>query len=106
MAAWWDEKQGEEGDRWHRTLIDPVLERVLGDVEGVRVLEVASGNGYLARRFARRGARVTAGDGSEGMLERADGLESLELGYFCVGELPRMQPLSRLLLAAALEDLD
>jgi len=75
MAAWWDEKQGEEGDRWHRTLIDPVLERVLGDVGGVRVLEVASGNGYLARRLARRGARVTAVDGSKGMLERARGRE-------------------------------
>ncbi len=34
---------------------------------------------------------------------RADGRETLELGYFGVGGLPRMQPLSRLLLARALE---
>jgi 2-polyprenyl-3-methyl-5-hydroxy-6-metoxy-1,4-benzoquinol methylase len=62
MAAWWNEKRGEESDRWHRTLIDRVLERVLGDVGGLRVLEVACGNGYFARRMApstsksRRGA--------------------------------------------------
>jgi hypothetical protein len=29
MAAWWDEKQGEDGDRWHRLLIDPPFERVM-----------------------------------------------------------------------------
>ena len=23
MASWWDEKQGDEGDLWHRALIDP-----------------------------------------------------------------------------------
>lgn len=40
---------------------------MLGDVGGLRVLEVACGNGYLARRMARRGAHVTAVDGSEGM---------------------------------------
>jgi ubiquinone/menaquinone biosynthesis C-methylase UbiE len=67
MAAWWGRKQGEQGNPWHRTLTGPVLERVLGDVGGLRVLEVACGNGYLARRMARRGAHVTAVDGSEGM---------------------------------------
>lgn len=34
MAAWWDERQGNEGDLWHRTLIGPTLFRVLGCVEG------------------------------------------------------------------------
>lgn len=67
MAAWWDEKQGEEGDRWHRLLIEPAFERVIGDVVGLRVLEIACGNGRLARRMARRGATVTAVDASEGM---------------------------------------
>jgi hypothetical protein len=34
MAAWWDQKQGEEGHRWHRLLIEPTFERVIGDVGG------------------------------------------------------------------------
>jgi len=64
LAAWYDAKQGEEGDLWHRAIIDPVLLDVLGPVRGLRLLEVACGNGYLARRFAREGARVTAIDAS------------------------------------------
>ncbi len=64
MAAWYDEKQGDEGDLWHRSLIDPPLLRLLGPAAGLRVLDLACGNGYLARRFARMGARVTGVDAS------------------------------------------
>jgi ubiquinone/menaquinone biosynthesis C-methylase UbiE len=71
MAAWWDQKQGEDGDRWHSLLIEPAFERVIGKVGGLRVLEIACGNGRLARRMARRGAKVTAVDASEGMILRA-----------------------------------
>ena len=55
MAAWYDEKMGDEGDLWHRALIDPTLLQVLGPVAGQRLLDLACGNGYLARRFARLG---------------------------------------------------
>jgi ubiquinone/menaquinone biosynthesis C-methylase UbiE len=71
MAAWWDQKQGEDGDRWHRLLIEPAFERVIGDVGRQRVLEIACGNGRLARRMTRRGATVTAVDASEGMILHA-----------------------------------
>ena len=71
LAVWWDQKQGEEGDLWHRLRIEPAFERVIGDVGGLRVLEIACGNGRLARRMARSGAKVTAVDASEGMILRA-----------------------------------
>jgi ubiquinone/menaquinone biosynthesis C-methylase UbiE len=71
MAAWWDEKQGEEGDLWHRALIDPTLLRVLGPVEDLDVLDLACGNGYIARRLARSGARVVGVDASAAMIDRA-----------------------------------
>lgn len=61
MAAWRDERSGETGDLWHRSLIDPGLLAVVGSVRGLRVLEIACGNGYLARRFARSGARSVVG---------------------------------------------
>jgi ubiquinone/menaquinone biosynthesis C-methylase UbiE len=61
MAEWWNEKLGEEGDLWHRTLIDPPLIRLVGDVNGQRVLDLACGNGYLSRRFARQGAVSVTG---------------------------------------------
>ncbi len=38
MADWYDAKQGEGGGVRHRTLIDPALLEVVGDVNGLRVL--------------------------------------------------------------------
>jgi len=52
MAGWYDAKQGDTGDFWHRTLIDPTFLRVVGDVRGLYVLDLGCGNGYLSRRFA------------------------------------------------------
>lgn len=61
MAAWRDARSGETGDLWHRALIDPTLLEVIGPVRGLTILEIACGNGYLARRFAREGARSVVG---------------------------------------------
>lgn len=78
MAAWWDERQGEEGDLWHRTLIDPTLFKVLGPVKGRHVLDLACGNGYIARKLARSGARVTGVDASTPIVEHARSREERE----------------------------
>ena len=78
MAEWYDAKQGDTGDLWHRTLIDPTFLRVVGDVRGLRVLELGCGNGYLSRRFSRTGAKVVAIDASAPIVERARARESRE----------------------------
>jgi len=76
MAGWRDERMGEVGDLWHRALIDPAMLEVVGPVRGLRVLEIACGNGYLARRFASLGARlVVAIDRSRKTLARATARE-------------------------------
>ena len=71
MATWWDEKMGDEGDLWHRTLIDPTLLWLVGEVRGMRVLDLCCGNGYLSRRFARQGATVVSVDTNVPLIERA-----------------------------------
>ncbi len=84
MADWYDEKQGDQGDLWHRALIDPTLLQVVGNVAGLRVLDLACGNGYLARKLARQGAVVTGVDSSARLIEHAkarDGQSRLSITY-------------------------
>ena len=78
MAGWYDAKQGDTGDFWHRTLIDPTFLRVVGDVRGLYVLDLGCGNGYLSRRFSQAGAKVVAVDASAPVIERARARESQE----------------------------
>jgi ubiquinone/menaquinone biosynthesis C-methylase UbiE len=71
LADWYDKKQGETGDLWHRALIDPTLLKVIGNCKGKDVLDLGCGNGYLSRRLARTGAKVTAVDDSRRMIRNA-----------------------------------
>lgn len=59
-------------------LAEPLLEDVLGDVAGQRVLSLACGQGHDARLLARLGAVVTGVDISERMLEEARRQEEAE----------------------------
>lgn len=61
LAAWRDERMGEQGDLWHRALIDPAVRAMLGSVRDRRVLDVGCGNGYLTRRLRREGAARSVG---------------------------------------------
>ena len=57
-ADTWDAGYDERGDTTRRDVSDPVLLAFLGDVAGRRVLDAGSGQGYLCRLLARRGARM------------------------------------------------
>ncbi len=78
MTDWWDEKLGDEGDLWHRALIDPPLLLLVGEVKRMRMLDLACGNGYLSRRFARQGASVTGVDANAPLIERDRAREARE----------------------------
>ena len=69
-ARWWDARMAE-GDRWHTHLIVPAIERLLALQSGERVVDLGCGNGWLARRLARSGARVLGCDFSPTHLECA-----------------------------------
>lgn len=56
----WQAGYDEHGDETRRTSSDAVLFDFLGPVEGRRILDAGSGNGYLSRLLARRGARMVA----------------------------------------------
>lgn len=71
FAEFWDERMGATGNHFHLTIVRPAVERLLGDVAGQAVLEIACGNGLFARRLVELGAQVVATDGAPEMLERA-----------------------------------
>jgi SAM-dependent methyltransferase len=60
----------EAGDPAAATLLD-----LLGDVRGMRVLDLACGPGRIARGLARRGARVVGVDISDALLDRSRAAE-------------------------------
>ncbi len=79
FGYWYDEKQGDAGDNWHRTLIDPGLFARIGTVRaGLRILDLGCGNGYVSRRLARAGALVVGVDQSLELIERASAHERAE----------------------------
>jgi 2-polyprenyl-3-methyl-5-hydroxy-6-metoxy-1,4-benzoquinol methylase len=70
ISQWWDEQSGE-GDPFHTHLIHPFIDRCLPLQPGDTLLDLACGNGSVARRFARRGVLVTAVDFSRGFIDIA-----------------------------------
>jgi 2-polyprenyl-3-methyl-5-hydroxy-6-metoxy-1,4-benzoquinol methylase len=69
-AEAWDARIGGGGG-WQTTLMAPVIERMLDLRTGERVLDIACGNGILARRLAQLGATVVASDFSPRLIELA-----------------------------------
>lgn len=70
-AGFWDRLHGDEGNGFHRTIVEPTVERLLQLTPGERVVDAACGNGTMARRLAAWGAEVTAFDFSPKLLELA-----------------------------------
>jgi 2-polyprenyl-3-methyl-5-hydroxy-6-metoxy-1,4-benzoquinol methylase len=69
-AAFWDDKMGE-GNQFQRLLVAPATEHLLKVRPGQLILDVACGNGAMARRLAQLGANVVACDFAPALIERA-----------------------------------
>ena len=70
IAPWWTEQIGE-GNDFQLRLIMPTTDRLLQPAAGLRVLDVACGNGNYSRRLGRAGCRVLAVDASSNFLDDA-----------------------------------
>lgn len=70
VAAWYGEYLGNE-DTFQIQVILPNLSRVLALKEGEHVLDLACGQGFFAREFAKTGAKVIGVDISPELIDQA-----------------------------------
>lgn len=71
VAAWYDELIEERGSDHHQRVITPGTMRLIGDVRGKQVLDVACGQGVFCRVLAGLGASVTGVDASPKLIDAA-----------------------------------
>lgn len=76
VAPWYDELIEDRGSDHHERVILPGTLRLLGVAPGQRVLDVACGQGILARRLASTGVKVVGVDASERLIASARRLET------------------------------
>ena len=69
-AEFWSRRMGE-GNDFVDVLIWPCVERLIGPIDGRRVLDIARGNGLYARRLSQAGADVVAVDFAADMVRAA-----------------------------------
>ncbi len=69
-AEFWDDRVGD-GNLFQDALIEPASTKLLGDIAGKRVLDIACGAGRYARKMAEMGAYVLGIDLCDKFIERA-----------------------------------
>jgi SAM-dependent methyltransferase len=77
-AVRWDANYDDDGDRNRRYQSDEPMLELLGDMAGLSVLDVGSGNGYLSRKLARVGASMTGVELSDEFFRIATERESID----------------------------
>ena len=71
VANWYHEHVAESGDTYHEKVVKPNLIRVLGEVKGKHVLDVACGEGFFSRALEKLGAHVTGADIAPELIAKA-----------------------------------
>ena len=70
-AFFWDERMGQEGNDFHRLLIEPAQLKLIDLKEGEYILDIACGNGQFTRKMADSGVKVFAFDMAENFIVKA-----------------------------------
>ncbi|NWF94898.1 MAG: methyltransferase domain-containing protein [Candidatus Thorarchaeota archaeon] len=68
----------QRGTPHHRAILNPCVERLLGDIKGKTLLDAGCGEGYLSRHYARIGALVTGVDISSRLVRESSDLATRE----------------------------
>lgn len=71
VASWYD-KHLEGSDTYHTKVILPALLRIVGDIQGKDVLDLACGQGFFSRALLEKGANVTGIDIGKELIASAE----------------------------------
>lgn len=68
----WDSQILNKGDIYRKYITDPYLLNLLGQVDGLNIIDIGCGNGYLCRKLYNRNAQITGVEISKDMLRVAE----------------------------------
>jgi ubiquinone/menaquinone biosynthesis C-methylase UbiE len=71
VAQWYDQLVGDEGSEYQREVVLPGVIRLLAPNAGESMLDIACGQGVLARMLLERGVKVTGVDASRELIATA-----------------------------------
>jgi ubiquinone/menaquinone biosynthesis C-methylase UbiE len=71
VADWYDQHVGEGGSEYHREVVLPGVMRLLAPKSGETMLDIACGQGVLARMLHERGVKVTGVDAARELIAAA-----------------------------------
>jgi ubiquinone/menaquinone biosynthesis C-methylase UbiE len=54
FAEFWNNRAGNDGEPYKRYVLDPIMLKELGPINGKVILELGCGNGYLAKTFLKQ----------------------------------------------------
>jgi len=80
VADWYEEHLAGD-DTYHAKVIAPNLMRIVNPQKGMRVLDLACGEGYFARMFRSAGAQVVGTDIAASLIEKAK-RQSPDIAYY------------------------
>lgn len=72
VADWYDKHLEKTDDTYHEKVVHPNLLRMLGDIKGKQVLDLACGQGIFSRILADHGAHVVGVDLGKELIELAE----------------------------------
>lgn len=82
-----------KGTPHHREILNPCIERLMGEVQGQRILDAGCGEGYLSRIYAQKGAKVLGVDFSPNLISEAkQRSQSFDITYL-VGDICQLEDL-------------
>lgn len=72
ISTAYDEVVGEVGDPSQNKIINPIIEKLLGDLSGKTVLDGGCGNGYWSRKLSKTAKKVVGIDFTSELIAKAN----------------------------------